>query len=266
MIHIVVIISFVILSLGFCDSSTNTVQIILARFEEVINEEFNWILEYNHIIYNKGVKINGNFTTIDLQKNVGRESFVYLEHIIRNYENLPDISIFSQAALSWSGSWVKFKSHVDYFASKENPFNTTHYGFAYLDPDFRCYNVAIYLHRNSKNIFGIADELKISYNSEDVIEVYRTVLRSFLNFDCPYPRFVPAATFAVSKEAILRNTKEHYEQLLHPLTKHIDPNIGHFYERSWPFVFHSNCSDELEYHCSIYNYLTECREQPGRYL
>ena len=62
-------------------------KIIIARY----NENINWLnsLVNNCIIYNKGEKLD-----IDNQiilKNVGRESHTYLNYIISNYENLPNI-------------------------------------------------------------------------------------------------------------------------------------------------------------------------------
>jgi hypothetical protein len=71
-------------------------KIIVARY----NEDINWLNTEisNCIIYNKGNKLNiENEILLD---NVGRESETYLNYIIQNYNNLPDIVIFTQANIA----------------------------------------------------------------------------------------------------------------------------------------------------------------------
>ena len=76
----------------------NTIEIVVSRY----NEELNWLNDepfskYPVICYNKGV--NENYKIKNMKKsvklaNVGRESHTYLYHIIQNYDNLADITIF----------------------------------------------------------------------------------------------------------------------------------------------------------------------------
>jgi hypothetical protein len=70
--------------------------LVVARY----NESIKWLFRdfTNCIIYNKGEKLNIN-NEIILQ-NVGRESETYLQHIIKNYDNLSDITIFTQGNIS----------------------------------------------------------------------------------------------------------------------------------------------------------------------
>ena len=71
-------------------------KIVVARY----NENINWLNSEmkNCIIYNKGNKLNiGNEI---LLKNIGRESETYLQYIITNYDNLPDVIIFTQARIA----------------------------------------------------------------------------------------------------------------------------------------------------------------------
>ena len=75
------------------------IQIVVSRF----NEKVDWLLPYKDItiIYNKGeyVKILQNFNYIELE-NIGRESHTYLYHIINNYNNLSDKTIFFQGKIN----------------------------------------------------------------------------------------------------------------------------------------------------------------------
>ena len=70
--------------------------IVVARY----NENIEWLNSEmsNCIIFNKGEKLDLN-NEIFLE-NVGRESETYLSYIISNYNNLPDVVVFTQARIS----------------------------------------------------------------------------------------------------------------------------------------------------------------------
>ena len=86
------------------------IMIIISRYEEGV-DQLSWLKDYPHIIYNRGPSIippgsmdkNAsdasvhNLRTVDVLDNVGRESFIYLSHIVHRYHKLHDINIFSQA-------------------------------------------------------------------------------------------------------------------------------------------------------------------------
>lgn len=71
-----------------------SVECVIARY----NEDISWIKELKNkkiTIYNKGNNdIPNKFIKLP---NIGRESHTYLTHIIKNYDNLADITIFTQA-------------------------------------------------------------------------------------------------------------------------------------------------------------------------
>ena len=71
-------------------------KIIVSRF----NEDINWLNSEteNCIICNKGERI-GLKNEIMLP-NVGRESETYLNYIIKEYQNLPELLIFTQGSIS----------------------------------------------------------------------------------------------------------------------------------------------------------------------
>lgn len=67
-------------------------ELVVARY----NEDLSWLFKVNNkkiTIYNKGNNINYNNIKLP---NIGRESHTYLTHIIKNYDNLADITIFTQ--------------------------------------------------------------------------------------------------------------------------------------------------------------------------
>lgn len=67
-------------------------KLIVSRY----NENLDWLnkIEFDYIVYNKGLD-DIQFSYIRL-RNVGRETDTYLNYIISNYYNLPDIIVFSQ--------------------------------------------------------------------------------------------------------------------------------------------------------------------------
>jgi hypothetical protein len=78
----------------------NKIEFVISRYNENLewlNEDFFSNNDIPIIVYNKGINDNINikkeYKIINLE-NVGRESHTYLYHIINNYDNLADTTIF----------------------------------------------------------------------------------------------------------------------------------------------------------------------------
>ncbi len=89
------------------------IELVVARY----NEDLSWLKKINKnikiTIYNKGDPIN--FKNIKLP-NVGRESHTYLTHILNNYDNLADITIFTQAdPFLHSPHFLTLLNYIDLF-------------------------------------------------------------------------------------------------------------------------------------------------------
>lgn len=71
-------------------------KIVVARY----NEDIDWLKDeiHNCVIYNKGHALN--IENEIMLENLGRESDTYLNYIIDNYYNLPDVVVFTQARIS----------------------------------------------------------------------------------------------------------------------------------------------------------------------
>ena len=48
------------------------------------------------------------------------------------------------------------------------------------------------------------------------------------------------AIFSVTKKKILKHPKEYYENLIKEVNWHIEPVEGHFFERSWYYIFNDD--------------------------
>jgi len=70
----------------------SSIRLVVARY----NEDISWTKRYPNVtIYNKGSPINGYDNVINLP-NVGREGHTFYTHIVLNYDNLDDMTIFLQ--------------------------------------------------------------------------------------------------------------------------------------------------------------------------
>ena len=70
-------------------------EIVIAKY----NEDISWSYPYKHLttIYNKS---DIKYPNSKKLSNVGRESHTYLYHIISNWDNLAEITLFTQGELS----------------------------------------------------------------------------------------------------------------------------------------------------------------------
>ena len=76
------------------------IQIVVAKYLE----DINWLNEVKDlcIIYDKSPsdEVNSSYNTIKLDNNLGREADTYLRHILLNYPNFPDFTVFTQGNIN----------------------------------------------------------------------------------------------------------------------------------------------------------------------
>jgi hypothetical protein len=202
-------------------------KIIVARYNENIewlNSEMN-----NCIIYNKGNKLN--ITNEIILDNVGRESESYLQYIITNYNNLPDVVVFTQARISDH----RRPANVNYLINLKNDAlqngkskeEVVHYKSPYnscWNPNWNILdNGTYFLHNHYKNDNRI---IFIDWFKKNINDNYPEPIRIYSN-----------GIFAVKKELILMNSLEYYKNLILEVNHHLNPAEGHFFERSWYYIF-----------------------------
>jgi archaellin len=200
--------------------------IVVARY----NENIDWLRNemHNCIIYNKGEKLNINNEII--LENVGRESETYLNYIISNYGNLPDVVIFTQGKISDhkgaddTNYLINLKNEA-LFNMKSYP-TITHYDInnnLHWDKTWNLQNGNYYMNDNYKNNNKITfiDWFKINIKYE-----YPNPISIYVN-----------GIFSIKKELILKNSLDYYKNLILEVNHHINPTEGHFFERSWYYIF-----------------------------
>ena len=205
-------------------AETSKFQIVVARY----NENLDWLLPYSDIsiIYNKGNKnISKVFNVINLP-NYGRESHTYLYHIINNYDNLADKTIFFQGRID-DHKTLQIKDYFDNnnFTGKINT------------PDMAILKEPV-------KHFGKWKDEKISGAMRSCNYIPLDWITNIIGteMDIKQKKFntVWCAIFSISRELILKKPKIFYENILRYVDYHPNPEEGHLLERAWYSIFNNN--------------------------
>ena len=192
-------------------------KIIVARYKEKIE----WIKEIKGdvLLYNKGHDITFNDYDIRKLENIGREGHSYYKYIYDNYDNLDDYTFFLQGY------------PFDHSPNIINDINL-------FKPE-EC------------NGFKILTNRKITCNINGCKHFSRLVLSRDPNLRQVYemvfgnsPEYIEwifgaGAQFVVSRDVILRNSKEFYLNIINLLESVDTENIGHMIERLHPLMFNN---------------------------
>eukprot|EP01038_Epipyxis_sp_PR26KG_P005775 gene5775-7973_t len=227
--------------------------VVIARYNESL-DHLSWLSNYSHVIYSRSYisREENNLNIVLENKNVGKEAYIYLKFITENYDNLPEIIVFSQAkhdGLHWLHFTNKdFKESIIKISTNKYHFNHQNDGFAFLLPVCVPFDGGLLAH---KKLHIILNQRTWESWAMEYYSMKKVFFQEYLKFEVEYPRFAPTGCFAVSKSTILRNSRKYYLSLLGLLSKEKDPKIGHWFERGWPEVFHSNCSAFDQYYCTF---------------
>ena len=178
-------------------------QLVVSRY----NEDIGWTKNFdNVIIYNKGPHL-GLQNEIQLP-NVGREAHTYLCHIINNYDNLDDYTVFLQG----------------------NPFDHSPNLFERLR----------YIHGDamfiSEHILYTTVNGCFHHKEIPMRQTYHQLFGETLNH---YPEFVfgAGAQFVVSRDRIRERPLSFYENALNLVKYDICPLEAYTLERYWTLIF-----------------------------
>ena len=206
-------------------------KIVVSRY----NEDINWLLnnDNNCIIYNKGDLLNVK-NEISLP-NVGRESHTYLHYIITNYDNLPDVVCFTQGKISDiglidTGYNTEYVSHLIMLVNEAKTCGISKYSSLFYEKDKSIHCCSDW---NIRNI-----PVKFLKYKDDINITFKDWFEKYIRIKYPDPiRWMPNAIFAVRKDKILKNDKEYYKNLITTIDYDSNPIEGHFFERSWFYIF-----------------------------
>jgi hypothetical protein len=153
--------------------------------------------------------------------NVGRESHSYLTHIIRNWDDLAEWTVFTQGSLDRHCDADTFLNSIA--IPKADGWTPTVHNVWRMSRDQR--------------VLDYCGEAQVPWEGNMVAFWDRYVRR-------PWPTsndFQCGAIFGVSRRRILARSLEEYVDMRRPLTVGNAVEAGHFCERSWQGVFGGSC-------------------------
>jgi hypothetical protein len=195
-------------------------QIVVARYDEDIS--YLQLFKDNIIVYNKGnYDIPIYFNIINLP-NIGRESHTYLYHIITNYNNLADKTLFIQGRIS-DHKLLPFDEYFkddNLFVGRESSHN-----IEMLKKD---------IDHSGKYLIELkkGDLKKSKYTPYEWINKVGFNISKLQEF-----KMIWGANFSISKEIIQSKSKLFYENLIKYIDYDRNPEEGHFFERFWHTIF-----------------------------
>lgn len=218
----------------------NNIHVVIARFEENI-DHLSWLQRIPHTIFNRGDDVIGPLHVVERLENVGRESFLYLSYIAHNYHRLANVTVFSQASQAVKTIYNDgdFRKDVEDLALGRVFLPAHTDGFAFCIPTY----TSVF------NAQHLAD-LTARYGEERA-KIFHEGYQTLLHFTVDNPRFSGTGCFFVTRDVILRNSRSYYVKLARLLGRENNPVEGHFFERAWPEVFHSNCSSGKDFRCLV---------------
>lgn len=191
--------------------------VIIAHY----NEDLYWT---KNLIYPYTVISKHNLAK-DVAPNKGNEASSYLQYIITNYENLPDICIFVHG-------------HRNDWHHKQN-----------IDEKINCLDFCYNYYNINELCLNQLDSLNNAPVSLDALNRYINLFNDILNKTIIVEnlKYRASAQFYVKKNNILINSKETYIKLYMFLmtTDVVSFWSGRFFEYLWHFIFTHEHEDTL---------------------
>lgn len=219
-------------------NNTKDIECVIARY----NENTDWFADdpfnkFNMICYNKGPKLPDNCFTKNCKifnlDNVGRCDHTYLYHIIKNYNNLADVTIFLPGSCM-DPHKKKFTMNVINNVLKTK--TTVLQGDILNDVRKDLYNFTL-------DSYKATNKENVEINPESQLE--KSPIRPFgkwfdVNFgsDLKVKVFCFYGIIAVAREHIIQHPIERYQKLIKYVNKSSNPEAGHYMERSWGAIFY----------------------------
>lgn len=215
-------------------------EFVAARYQENMTQTLRMIPEGVRLtIYNKGGKFglpdkarNRAEKVIPL-RNVGREGHTYLHHIVENYDNLADLTIFSQADMN---THVRGPEAHSYFTC---PDASKPWAYMRLESVENSTRHTQWSPARAKLPDHITNAI-LQYGARRSDTPFSEWWSKFIKLDPPTPRtaqFSWGGIFSVTRPYIHQYSKGYYKKILKTLSQHPNPEEGHFMERAWSYIF-----------------------------
>lgn len=207
-------------------------EIVVAHY----SEDLEWLKPYadHAIIYHKWKEDKPKFPVKKWIKlgNIWREWHTFMYHIVNNYENLPEYTLFFQ----W---WIQ--DHKDTWDVYEN---IESYISEVEKYEFSCSSILFMVRKNPqiKHWWKRKEMLK-NWSMQKAKYPFNIFYKKI--FKKSQPILLPffyAANFWVSKSKIQSHPIEFYKNILSLMPEHSNPEEWHYYERLWFAFFNDGIS------------------------
>ena len=224
-------------------SHKKKLRIVISHFHEPI-ERLAWLHNYTYTIYSRSDcgESHGLHLT-PLMENVGREGFIYLQHIALNYRNLDEITVFLQADVAIDNAAI-LQGAINELIAGHEAFQI--YGFLYVLP--ACFTSSTRIAPFTPKLiqeFNLKNfsDIPTPFLTDDYEVEFSNLVSILFGVNLNHkPMFSPSGSFAVSRAQIHRHPVCYYVDLARHLGKENRPPIGFFFERTWSYVFGSDCA------------------------
>ncbi|XP_038074889.1 uncharacterized protein LOC119742791 isoform X1 [Patiria miniata] len=201
-------------------------EIVVAHYDESLD----WVKSYaDHAhVYHKGTNTSAPFEMYAWEKlpNVGREGHTYLHHIITHYNNLPNVTIFLQAAFRFHRGFCH-RNPLRYISSARA-------GIPCIHPD----ELVVRKWGKLKHVANFKQDRKAGLMRVTALtfgEFYRVL------FGAPPPKdgmpHCYCGCFGATREMIRKHPLHVYQKAIAFMNDHSNPEEGHYIERLWYWMF-----------------------------
>lgn len=209
---------------------------VVARYNESVSwinmPEFINVTRF--IIYNKGKPLKAKLPSNAIEimiPNVGKCDHTYLYHIINNYHNLADVTLFVSGRADDERKGPKIKNTMK-LVNKTH--DTVFIGLNMKVPhDFYNFSLNSYLSANPENQIN---EGKITKIAPARIRPYGKWFQYYWG-NQSITIFPFQSIFAIHKDHIIQHPISYYRVFYEELDYDVNPEAGHYMERSWGMVF-----------------------------
>lgn len=218
------------------------VQVVVARYAE----DLTWLRKlpfHDIVVYNKNDRARDTTMgslpptarVVNLP-NVGRCDHTYLYHIVTQWDNLADVTLFVPGSCpTFSAKWRKLNwvvAHISRTGGSAFPVDEVN-----ARPVHEAHGS---FHMDS---YQATARINASANPEN--HLHPAEHRPFrVFFQEHFPEMPPVhevmykGVFAVSRQHIRQTPKKRYAKLMRSLGTHSNPEAGHFMERAWMAAFY----------------------------
>jgi hypothetical protein len=211
-------------------------ELVIARY----NEPLLWLLDppfnqFPNTIYNKGTNQNflvneHNISVISLP-NLGRESESYLQHVIRRYDSLAKLTLFLPGSLDTNGTKYRKAVYILTNLVSASTFIGIHHQPS-IKEDLYDFTLDEWSSRTNSNAKNNPESKLTPSTIRPYGKWYEHHFKTLETHTAPY-----GGVFSVYHKDILQHPIQHYKTLIQDLQVSSNPEVGHYFERSWEAVF-----------------------------